>query len=158
MSHHTFLSVKYLRRLSTFSPAQSSFGLSLGNAGSDAGRSGLFSATFLYQVSSVTEVFYVVVTMYNTYPFPLLITCQILGSNSIIECKSEKNQYCRPSPHPPSTSFGRPSLWHWVCVHLLLSYFFFFFVRFLSNFHSSFYTHTASFYVQKKKKIENQRI
>ena len=110
MSHHTFLSVKYSRRLSTFSPAQSSFGLSLGNAGSDAGRSGLFSETFLYQVSSVTEVFYVVVTMYNTYPFPLLITCQILGSNTIIECKSEKNQYCRPSPHPPSTSFGRPSL------------------------------------------------
>ena len=56
MSHHTYLSVKYSRRSSNFSPVQSSFESSLGKASSDEGGSATFFATFLYQVSSITEL------------------------------------------------------------------------------------------------------
>ena len=54
MSHHTCLSVKYSLRLSTFSPAQLSFELSLGKSSSDVGGRAIFFTTSLYQVSSVS--------------------------------------------------------------------------------------------------------
>ena len=59
--------VQQLRRLSTFSPVQSSFELSLGKTSSDAGGRATYFATSLHQVSSVTEVWYPGIPVYFSY-------------------------------------------------------------------------------------------
>ena len=100
-ANHTSLSIQYSRRWTNFSPVQVQSKcwrlLSM--------RKGYFFATFLSQVSNVTELF----TCMQIYPSSLLTntTWQTLGSNCIY-CVSIRREKINTSDHypPPCISYN----------------------------------------------------
>ena len=131
MSHHSSLSVKYSGTSINFPPLQSCFELSLGKASSDAAGRGIYFATSLHHTNTC-------------------FLCILYDRHSVaiaLWCLEKKNQHIGPLPHPlPSPCLALPdytrSLITSQIVQAITSSFF---VRFVWDFHTSFYTHTASF-------------